>query len=503
MTTLADLHAAGIGVELRGEPRTVVRGVHHDSRQLAPGDLFVAIVGQQSRGEDFARDAERRGAAAIATETWIEGVSIPQLKVANARRALALAADLVHGMPTALLCGIGVTGTNGKTTTTWILDEALTALGARPSLLGTVETRGPGLREPSAFTTPEGDAVARFAARMREGGATHLVMEVSSHALALHRADGVRFSVVAFTNLTQDHLDFHGSMEAYGEAKARLFGDAFGAPHRVVRIDDPFGAALAERLGSAAITVSRRQDATVRATNVSIDRSGVRADVRSPWGALRLESPLLGGHNLDNLLVAAACLLPLGHAPADVARALGQAVGAPGRLERVHDPRDVAVLVDYAHSPDALENVLGALRPLTPGRLLCVFGCGGDRDRTKRPRMGEAAGRHADVVIVTSDNPRTEDPGAIVDAVLPGLLAAGSTRLAPSELPAATRGHVVEVDRRSAIERALHAARPGDTVLIAGKGHEPYQILGHDRIAFDDRVEARRAIDAACAGAPS
>ena len=493
MTDLGTLVRLGVGTEARGEAD--VSGVRHDSREVQPGDLFVAITGERARGGEFAADAVRRGAAAVATETWLEGLPVPQLLVPDARLALALAAERVYGEPTSALCTIGVTGTNGKTTTTWILDEALTALGAHPALLGTVESRGPGIREPSALTTPEADTISRFARDVRSRGASHLVMEVSSHALALHRVDGVRFGVAAFTNLSQDHLDFHGTMEAYFEAKKRLFTE-LGPRRSVIRIDDPAGERLAREL-PAAVTVSRERSATIRATDVRVDRDGVRADVAGPAGTFRLESPLLGVHNLDNLLVAAACLLASEVPPADVGRALGASRGAPGRLERIAGTRDVAVLVDYAHSPDALRSVLDALRPLTPGRLLCVFGCGGDRDRGKRPQMGEAAARRADLCVVTSDNPRTEEPRAIVDMILPGVEAAGLSPVDPASLPRAARGYAVELDRRAAIALAIGAARPGDTVLVAGKGHEDYQILGTTKVPFDDRVEARRALTAA------
>lgn len=500
MTSLGEL-ARALDAELRGEAAVSARGVRHDSRAVEPGDVFVAIAGRSARGTDFAEAAAARGAVAVIAEAWIEGLALPQLRVHDARRALALAAHAVYGDPTASLSCIGVTGTNGKTTTTWLIDEALATMAQRPALLGTVETRGPGIREQSAFTTPEADAIARFARRMVDAGATHLVMEVSSHALALHRADGIRFDVAAFTNLTQDHLDFHGSMDAYFEAKARLFGEL--APrHAVVRVDDPMGVELARRIDRGVTqvhTVGRGAGASIRATGVAVDRDGVRCDVSSPWGPLRIESPLLGSHNLENLLVAAGCLLAAGLAPADVAHALGQAKGAPGRLERVPDPRDVAVLVDYAHSPDALANVLDALRPLTPGRLVCVFGCGGDRDRGKRPKMGEAAATRADLVVITSDNPRTEEPRSIVDMIAPGVEGAGMPRVDASALAASERGFTAVVDRRSAIELALSSARRGDTVLIAGKGHEDYQIVGTEKIELDDRVEARRAIARATA----
>jgi UDP-N-acetylmuramoyl-L-alanyl-D-glutamate--2,6-diaminopimelate ligase len=483
--SLRSLVDRGIARAVRGDASVVVCDVQHDSRKVQPGDLFVAIPGEKVDGARFIADAVAKGAAAVASESPVD-VAVPSLEVASARQALSLAAHAVQGDPTAAMQVVGITGTNGKTTTTWILDEALAAIGRRPALMGTVETRGPGFRAPSAFTTPEGDEIARFARRMVDAGASHLVMEVSSHALALFRADGIRFEVAAFTNLTQDHLDFHGTMEAYFEAKARLF-TALAPKKAVINVDDPAGERLAARIdrdATAVLTVGRTNAAAVlRVETWSMTRAGLRAVLaQEGQPSIRLESPLVGAHNLDNLLLAAGCLRMLGASAEGIERALAEVRGAPGRLERVEDPRDVAVFVDYAHTPDAVGKALDALRPITPGRLFVVFGCGGDRDKTKRPLMGRAAAERADVCVVTSDNPRTEDPRAIVDAIVPGVIAGGAKR------------HVVEVDRRTAIGLALAEARAGDTVLIAGKGHEDYQILGTTKIHFDDREEARAAI---------
>jgi UDP-N-acetylmuramoyl-L-alanyl-D-glutamate--2,6-diaminopimelate ligase len=379
-------------------------------------------------------------------------------------------------------------------------------------LIGTVELRGPGgYHERAAFTTPEADATSRFLRAMIDRGASHLVMEVSSHALALHRTDALSFDIAVFTNLTQDHLDFHGSMEAYFEAKARLFLEL--APRvSIVRVDDAWGARLARAVSSAIagdargslLRVSRdpAAEAEIKPLSWSSTRGGITGEIATPWGSLSLRSPLVGAHNLDNLLFAAATLGSLGIGLDAIAGALGSVRGAPGRLERVEGADDVAVLVDYAHTPDALSSALAALRPLTPGRLLVVFGCGGDRDRTKRPLMGRAAGEGADLVVITSDNPRTEVPSAILDEIVPGTVSSGIPRLALDALRDARRGFVAEVDRRAAIELALRAAQPGDTVLIAGKGHEDYQILGTQKVHFDDREEARLAI-ARLKGAPS
>jgi UDP-N-acetylmuramoyl-L-alanyl-D-glutamate--2,6-diaminopimelate ligase len=432
--------------------------------------------------------------------------------VDDARRALGPVAELVYGQPSRTVPVIGVTGTNGKTTTTWITDEALSAVGARPALIGTVELRGPGgHRERAAFTTPEADATSRFLRAMIDRGASHLVMEVSSHALALHRTDALTFDVAVFTNLTQDHLDFHASMEAYFEAKARLFLEL--APRvSIVRIDDAWGARLARAVSSAITGDTRRSllrvsrephvDAEVKPITWSSTRDGLTGEILTPWGSLSLHSPLVGAHNLDNLLFAAATLGALGIALDAIAGALASVRGAPGRLERVEGAEGIAVLVDYAHTPDALSSALAALRPLTPGRLVVVFGCGGDRDRSKRPLMGRAAAEGADLVVITSDNPRTEVSSAILDEIVPGAALSGIPRVAIDALASSARGFVTEVDRRAAIELALRAAAPGDTVLIAGKGHEDYQILGTQKVHFDDREEARLAI-ARLTGAPS
>jgi UDP-N-acetylmuramoyl-L-alanyl-D-glutamate--2,6-diaminopimelate ligase len=440
--------------------------------------------------------AIERGAVAVLTDREDLAASVPVAFVRDARAAFGAVAECIYGSPSHRMPVIGVTGTNGKTTTTWILDEALTQLGARPALLGTVESRGPGFRAPSAFTTPEADETSRFAKRMLESSATHLVMEVSSHALTLHRVDGLRFDVAVFTNLTQDHLDFHGSMEAYFEAKAKLFTTL--APRvGIVRIDDAWGEQLAARIDvsrTQLIRVSRNNNtgADVFPASWTSTREGLTAEVVTPWGKVALRSQLIGGHNLENLLFAIASLGSVGFRPGDIAAALASVKGAPGRLERVPSEDDIALVVDYAHTPDALDNAINALRPLTPGRLFVVFGCGGDRDRTKRPLMGRAATR-ADIAILTSDNPRTEEPAAILADVEPAITEVGLARLNPEALATASRGFYALVDRREAIGLAVAAARPGDTVLIAGKGHENYQILGTTKIHFDDREEAAQA----------
>lgn len=480
---------------VHGDAEVTLLGVHHDSRHVEVGDLFVALCGAASDGTQFVDAAIARGAAAVLTDREDLQASVPVSFAKDARAAFGPIAERIYGTPSHRMPVIGVTGTNGKTTTTWILDEALHALGAKPALLGTVESRGPGFRAPSAFTTPEADETSRFAKRMHDAGATHLVMEVSSHALTLHRVDGLRIDVAVFTNLTQDHLDFHGTMEAYFEAKAKLF-TTFAPRVAIVRIDDVWGKELASRVANTSKTkllrVSRVGEADVFPRSWTSTREGITAEVVTPWGDVSLRSSLIGGHNLENLLFVIASLGSLGFNPGDIAEALAYVKGAPGRLERVPSQDDIALVVDYAHTPDALDNAISALRPLTPGRLFVVFGCGGDRDRRKRPLMGRASA-DADIAILTSDNPRTEEPAAILADVEPALVQAGLPRLDLDELVSASRGFLALVDRRQAIGLAVAAARPGDTVLIAGKGHENYQILGTTKVHFDDREEAALA----------
>ncbi|MBO6940769.1 MAG: UDP-N-acetylmuramoyl-L-alanyl-D-glutamate--2,6-diaminopimelate ligase [Deltaproteobacteria bacterium] len=467
-----------------------VTGVQHDSRAAGAGDLFVAIEGASFDGTRFAPGAIESGAVAVLASRPLE-LAVPQLIANDVRRAMAFAAHAVYGHPTAHLDLVGITGTNGKTTTSYLVDGMLRALERSPWMLGTVEIRAGEERRPASFTTPESDDLARFAREAVDGGASHLVMEVSSHGLAQDRARGARFAVAAFTNLSRDHLDFHGTMEAYLEAKASLFTE-HGPKAAVINVDDPAGAQLAERIPNA-LTVGRRENARLRIVGSTMAREGIRAELSYGGQPLSLESSLVGGHNLENLVVALGCGIALGIDPAEACAALGRAPAAPGRLEPVADPRGVTVLVDYAHTPDALHNALRAVRPITEGRLMVVFGCGGDRDPGKRPQMGRAAAEGADVVVVTSDNPRTEDPSAIVEAIVPGVEATGLARASAD----ADRGFVVEVDRERAIQIAVAAARPGDTLLIAGKGHEDYQIVGTTKRHFDDREIARAAIAAA------
>ncbi len=499
--SLSDLRKEGFVLDIRGDDALRIRGIKHDSRRVEPGDLFVAIPGVHSDGADYVADAIARGAAAVAAEKPL-ALEVPVLTVESAQAALYQIARRLYGDPTSSLQVIGVTGTNGKTTTTYLLEAILKAMGARPAVVGTVNFRGPQTTQAATHTTPMADDLMRLARQVADRGATHLVLEVSSHALSMQRADGVHYRVAALTNLTQDHLDFHGSFASYERAKRRLF-EELAPSAAVLNVDDALGAALARELKPPIWRCSKRAqgEAEVRALSWSSDRHGIKARVATPGGTIDIDSSLIGEHNLENLLIAVGCALALEVSPDHIVAGIGQTSGAPGRLERIPDPRDVLLVVDYAHTPDALDRVLAALRPLTDRRLWVVFGCGGDRDAGKRPLMGRAAAERADFAILTSDNPRTEPPGRILEQIEGGVRERQMPRLDPAKLASSQGGYLVQEDRRMAIDLAVSAACAGDTVLIAGKGHETVQIVGDQRNPFDDRIEARRAVEGAVAKA--
>ncbi|MDB4990194.1 MAG: UDP-N-acetylmuramoyl-L-alanyl-D-glutamate--2,6-diaminopimelate ligase [Myxococcaceae bacterium] len=475
-----------------------ITGVSSDSRRIVPGDLFAALSGRNVDGARFVEQAVTRGARAVLSERELAHSALPVLIVDHLRQRLGPLAQHIYGEPTRALATVGVTGTNGKTTVTHLLESVLAQAGHASALLGTIALRGPRGEEAAELTTPEADRIAQFAAEARDAGAKYLLLEVSSIALTEQRLAGMHFQVAAFTNLTHDHLDYHGTFEAYGEAKARLFLES-AAQTNVVVVDQPFGQQLSLRIEAQTqgrvlrCSVAGAAEADLRVRSFRSTRKGLTAELETPSGPLTLESPLFGAHNLENLLVAIGCAIALGIDLATISLALQKAKGAPGRMERVNDPRGVLVLVDYAHTPDALDRALAALRPLTDGRLLVVFGCGGDRDRQKREPMAEAAARGADLAVLTSDNPRTESLSQILADMEPGA-ARVSPRLAIPKLRTAARGYVVIPDRAQAIAAALESARPGDTVLLAGKGHETYQVVGNTRYAFDDRIQAARAL---------
>jgi UDP-N-acetylmuramoyl-L-alanyl-D-glutamate--2,6-diaminopimelate ligase len=467
-----------------------------DSREVVPGALFCALPGARADGHAFAAEAARRGAVAVIAERPVDCAPAGLLLAPSARRAMALCAANFHGRPGDAMQLVGVTGTNGKTTVCYLVEACARAAGRATGVLGTVTHRFPGVERAATHTTPESTAVQALLGEMRDAGTSLVVMEVSSHALAQERVAGLRFAAAGFTNLSRDHLDYHGDMEAYFAAKRRLFVEHL-APDgiAVVNARDPWGARLADQLGPGrtAWRYGTRAEDQLRAESADLSMAGIKATVRTPRGPLALRSPLVGAHNLENLLCAAGLAVAAGLPIAAVEAGLSACRGAPGRLERI-DGRGLSVFVDYAHTDDALARAVEALRSLGPRRLVVVFGCGGDRDRGKRPLMGAVAGRGADVAIVTSDNPRTEDPLRIIAEIEPGLAQSGCVRRTAAEAVAGEPGYVVEPDRRAAIELALACARPGDAVLLAGKGHEAYQLVGSERRRFDDRDEARRAL---------
>jgi UDP-N-acetylmuramoyl-L-alanyl-D-glutamate--2,6-diaminopimelate ligase len=502
---LADLIPAELGARgAAGEASVEIAGLAYDSRRVRPGSLFFCVPGLRSDGHDFAVAAVRAGAAALVVERPL-GLGVPEVLVVSARAAMGPAAARFYGDPTAELDVVGVTGTNGKTTTAFLVRALLQAAGRPCGLLGTVTSVVAGGERPVARTTPEAiDLHADFRA-MLDGGERACAMEVSSHALELGRTDGVRFAAGVFTNLTQDHLDFHATMEAYFQAKRKLFLPT--APRiGVVNLDDPYGRRLAAELPEV-LTFAIDREADYRASDVQVGFDGCRLRLRTPEGERTLFLPLRGRFNVANALGALAAAHALGCDLDTLVAALERGVRVPGRFESVDAGQDFAVLVDYAHTPDSLENVLQAAHQLINarsgppsglpsvdlpgregGRVVCVFGAGGDRDRGKRPLMGEIAARLADVAIVTSDNPRSEDP----DEIIAEILAGAARGLALGALPV-----VALADRREAIERAIATAKPGDVVLIAGKGHEQGQEFSEGRkVPFDDVAVAREALRA-------
>ncbi len=496
------MRASGVDADLRGDEAVDVTGLAYDSRAVGAGTLFFCVRGQNSDGHDFAAGAVEAGAAALVVERPLD-LGVPEVQVADARAAMAPLAAAFNGDPTAELQVVGVTGTNGKTTTAFLTRQLLEAAGRRCGLLGTVQSVVGGEVAELERTTPEAIDLQAIFARMLEAGDRACVMEVSSHALVLHRADAIHFDVKAFTNLTQDHLDFHTDMEDYFEAKRLLFTAEGGSATlvleggvSVVNLDDEYGRRLAADLlathPEGLVTFSASgAEADLSASGVSFDATGSCFHLSGPDGAeIDVRTPLPGDFNVENALAALGIAHALGLDVARSAEALATAEQVPGRFEPIDEGQPFGVLVDYAHTPDSVENVLEAARRLTEGKLISVLGCGGDRDRDKRPLMGRAAAELSDLAVITSDNPRSEDPGSIVEQVVAGI----DDR----------SGVVVEVDRRAAIALALARADSGDAVVIAGKGHEQGQEFEAGRkIPFDDRDVAREELRRLAAGAAS
>jgi UDP-N-acetylmuramoyl-L-alanyl-D-glutamate--2,6-diaminopimelate ligase len=468
---LSELLASVPHAEVRGDAAAAVRDVTYRSGDVRPGSLFFCVPGDHVDGHDFAEEAARGGAAAVVVERWLPAAST-QVLVPTVRSAMGPMASAFFGNPSRLFPVIGVTGTNGKTTITYILESIFAAAGLVPGVVGTTGVRIASRHIPFDRTTPEAPDLQRLFAQMVARDVGGAVMEVSSHGLHQHRVDGTRYACAVFTNLTQDHLDYHGTLDDYFEAKAMLFTPEL-SDRAALNADSPHGRALADRVTIPALTFAIDSDADIRATDVDVTAAGVSFRVNGE----EIHSRLRGHFNVSNCLAALTAAQQIGIDDDPIVRGIADLPGVPGRLEPVEGGQPFTVLVDYAHTPDSLENVLAAARSLTAGRLIVVFGCGGDRDRGKRPLMGEAATRLADVTVVTSDNPRSEDPLAIIAEIEPGAKRGGHP-------------YTVEPDRRAAIRAALGEAQPGDVVVIAGKGHESGQQFADRTVPFDDRVVA-------------
>ena len=489
--TLNEL-AALIGAKLIGDGNIAAKDITHDSRQAGEGAIFVAIKGSIVDGHRFIEDVMRRGCAGIISEQDPPSDFVGAwLKVADARRALAQASAIINGEPSKKLDLVGITGTNGKTTTTYLCRALAEAAGLKAAMLSTVEYRIGNKSEPAVRTTPEASDTNRFLRRAVVEGCGFAVMETSSQAIDLHRCDGLRFRVAIFTNLTRDHLDYHHTMENYFDAKKKLFDGRLGEPPaaNVINIDDEWGRLLTDDLrshGRKVITfsVEQHENADLTASDIEISLiKGTSFLLRTKSGSRRITSPLIGKPHVYNMLAAAAAALELGYDLDSIVNGLKECKGAPGRFERVTHNGKFAVIVDYAHTDDALLNTLKTAKECAEGRIITIVGCGGDRDRSKRAPMGRIAGEYSDLVIITSDNPRTENPLSIIAEIEAGVRETSTPYIALS-------------DRREAISRAIAEAIDGDVVIIAGKGHENYQIIGNDKFHFDDRETAEEAIKA-------
>jgi UDP-N-acetylmuramoyl-L-alanyl-D-glutamate--2,6-diaminopimelate ligase len=478
------LAAAHPGALLHGPADLEVSGLSYDSRTVSRGHLFAALEGAKQDGLDFVKSAKRRGAIALLSDR-VPGIDMPWIKTQDPRAALADLAAAFYSHPADELTLSGVTGTNGKTTTAFLIDAALRHASKTTGLLGTVETRIAGRPKDASLTTPESLDLQRLLREMADEGVTHATLEVSSHALVQERVRGLRFRAAVFTNLTRDHLDFHGGFEPYFEAKKRLFVDHLHPDgFAIVNLDDEHGNRLFEALrGPRCRTFGLTPGAHYRPENLEVSLQGVSFLCTTPDGPVSIHSPLVGLFNVSNLLGAMGALMALGLSKGEAASGVSSLQGVPGRMERVEAGQPFSVIVDYAHTDDALRNLLDTLRSLQPKRIITVFGCGGDRDRSKRPLMGSVAAQRSDLVIATSDNPRSEPPGGILDEIAQGF----KNHTTPFKLV---------VNRREAIDLALRSALPEDLVVIAGKGHEGTQTIRDKKLPFDDRVVAKEILRA-------
>ncbi len=501
---LGSLLGSMVVEDFTGKKGQMIESIHYDSRSVEPSGLFVAIEGLHLDGHDYISDAIMRGAVAIVTEKATavpEGVSV--VKVQNARQSLAALSSTFYRDPSRELLVIGITGTNGKTTTAYLIEAILNAAGHSVGVIGTINYRFGGQTFPNPVTTPESLDLMRILRQMADSGVTHVVLEVSSHALDLDRVAFCKFDIGVFTNLSRDHLDYHGDMETYWQCKRKLCVDCLGLgskqmqPAAVVNWDDPRGKELSSEVCVRCLRVGGSKECQIRSEDVQVAIKGTSGRLQTPEGHFDFRSHLVGRHNVYNILSATGVASAMGIPLPIIREGIESLRGVPGRLEPVANDSGLSVFVDYAHTPDALENVLATLKGLTSGRLITIFGCGGDRDRAKRPMMGAASGRLSDLSVLTSDNPRTEVPEQILSQIEAGTADEQGYRFEPDELTKGfdRPGYTVEPDRKRAIALGIIAARRGDTVLVAGKGHETYQIIGGKTIPFDDCVEASKVLE--------
>lgn len=485
---------------LSGDPEQEIQGLAYDSRQVKPEYLFVALKGHRQNGHDYLQNAVQNGAVALVMEELQEiKDEVATVRVTSSREALSKMASQFYGHPFKGINMIGITGTNGKTTTSYLLESILSSAGARPGVIGTINYRFMGKTHPAPVTTPESLDLMRLLREMVDGSATDVILEVSSHALDQKRTGDCPFRVAIFTNFSRDHLDYHKTLEEYFQAKSLLFrrlkkSELAGGTSAIINTDDPKGEELIRFTEVNVVTYGLGQKSHVRAESISADKTGIRARLITPVGEKDIQSSLIGKINIYNILAASAAAISLNVDLNTVAEGIERLGVVPGRLELVPNGRGLMLVVDYAHTPDALLKTLETLRPFPKGRLITVFGCGGDRDKGKRYEMGFIAGENSDVVFATTDNPRSEDPDSIVSQIEEGIRKSGLKKeLWSSGSESMGKGYFIEVDRRKAITKAISMANEKDLVLIAGKGHEDYQIIGGEIRYFDDRKEAASA----------
>jgi len=489
--------------EIQGQLSMEIGGIAYDSRRIQRGFLFVAMKGQEADGHDYIEEAIKKGACAVVLQDENRRIrGIPTVVVSNSRKALGTISTAFFANPSAKMTLIGITGTNGKTTTAYLAESILRAAGFRPGVIGTIDYHFEGTFRKSITTTPESYDLQEMLKDMLEEGISHVIMEVSSHALDQHRTEGCHFDIGVFTNLTRDHLDYHKTMDHYFESKASLFTHLLRKsmkPHSValINLDDPKGRILWDKATLPKMSYGLRGKRHISAKEIHNTITGLSAKITTPNGGFSFDSPLLGEFNLYNILAAAGIGLALKLDLGVVRSGIERLGGVPGRVEGIENERGLHIFVDYAHTPDALERILKALRDAKGGgRVITLFGCGGDRDRAKRPLMGSIAARYSDLTVITSDNPRTEDPAAIIAEIEQGMRTESIRAMDPRELAQGftEKGYVKVLERREGIRLVIKLAQAGDVILVAGKGHEDYQIIGRERRPFDDRHEIRQAL---------